>query len=103
MEPQTAPSPPKASATELPSNDITSPLQIGDTALVLWRDKTTSLNAKIVERKIHPNANSKSTADKSNHDAVGSDEHPSKKSKTEEENLSADDFLYYVHYTEHDR
>ena len=59
----TAP-PPAAAATTLAANDAgessikpyIEPLNIGDSAHILWRDGTTHLLAKVVERKRDPNA-----------------------------------------------
>lgn len=96
--PQPTPAPPAPTSTPAATS---TPLQIGDTCVVLWRDESTSLKAKIIERR---RTRSSAKANKS----VGG-EPPSKKTKADvgdaggEENLTAEDFDYYVHYVEHDR
>jgi hypothetical protein len=99
---------------------IAAPLQIGDTCQIVWRDGTTELSAEVIERRrapvVHGGASGENTV------TVGSDDEPSaKRSKidlaTADDDandggassnscaveLSAGDFLYYVHYLEHDR
>ena len=99
---QTAPPLPTVALQEAPTSTPTesTPLQIGDTCLVLWRDESTSLKAKIIERR--------RSGSKASNKRVGGEEPPAKKAKAdgnggEEDNLTAEDFEYYVHYVEHDR
>jgi len=97
---------------------IIAPLEIGDTCQVLWRDGSTHLSSKIIERKkINDNEksnSSKSSGKKKNSTTTAtaggeSDEPPSKRSKVID-NLQNNDttseaanYLYYIHYIGEDR
>ena len=84
-----------SAASAPPSTSPTAPPAIGDTATILWRDELTSLPAKIIERR-KVKDRKKSLA-----------EPMTKKSKVqavvEEEEGTAEEYEYYVHYVEHDR
>eukprot|EP00804_Cyclotella_cryptica_P000310 CCRYP_010234-RA/>CCRYP_010234-RA protein AED:0.00 eAED:0.00 QI:153/1/1/1/1/1/2/245/481 len=116
MDPQapsaqaTAPTIEPAATTN--GDESTAPLQIGDTCQVVWRDGTTELSAEVIERKSAPVVPGAASA---------GDEPSAKRSKTDvattvddakaegcssdggAAEMSAADFLYYVHYVEHDR
>ena len=98
---------PAATTPNPPSEDT--PLTEGDTCDILWRDGSTVLKAKVIERRLltttaMANSNSKQQRVVA---ASLSAEPPAKKAKAEDEPLDhgrrAGDYEYYVHYVEHDR
>ena len=95
---------------------IIAPLEIGDTCQVLWRDGSTHLSSKIIERKKINNdvksVTTKSGKKKATAAAAGGEaqEPPSKRSKMDNDpqdpaNTSDDaaNYLYYIHYIGEDR
>ena len=94
MEPSTTTAPPTAP----PTTDLNAPLQIGDTCAITWRDGTTELNAEVIERKEVPSAK-RSKLDVSSK-VDGADPNVAEGAGAKE---TAEDYLYYVHYLEHDR
>mmetsp|Transcript_5508 Transcript_5508/g.8471 ORF Transcript_5508/g.8471 Transcript_5508/m.8471 type:complete len:595 (-) Transcript_5508:155-1939(-) len=104
---------PAAAAKEDEVVTIVAPLEIGDTCQVLWRDGSTHLSSKIIERKKinDEKSNSKSSGKKKNSTAAAaaaggeSDEPPSKRSKVDNLTTSSEaaSYLYYIHYIGEDR
>ncbi|KAL3801857.1 hypothetical protein ACHAWO_003863 [Cyclotella atomus] len=100
---------PAATTPNPPSEDT--PLTEGDTCDILWRDGSTVLKAKVIERRLLTTtamANSNSNSKQQRVVAASlSAEPPAKKAKSEDEPLDhgrrAGDYEYYVHYVEHDR
>ena len=87
--PPTQPPPAAAAAAD---NNL--PLSEGDTCSVLWRDNTTILKAKVIERRLCSGNKAASSA------ADTTKEPECKKIKVGD---SVGDYEYYVHYVEHDR
>jgi hypothetical protein len=90
-----------AAAAASTPQDLT-PLQIGDCCHVTWRDGTTSLAAKVIERRRAKSSSLPAPVAAAAVDPKTTDEPPLKKSKMEGEE-KAEDYEYYVHYVEHDR
>ena len=127
-EPSTAASEAASPMKEEATAQVIAPLEIGDTCQVLWRDGSTHLAAKIIERKKsstdtkNSSNNNKSGKKKSTESTVGAsagiEQPPSKRSKidsTENPPSTADDdtpnlnqetastYQYYIHYIGQDR
>mmetsp|Transcript_30633 Transcript_30633/g.61478 ORF Transcript_30633/g.61478 Transcript_30633/m.61478 type:complete len:221 (-) Transcript_30633:463-1125(-) len=112
-----------ATATAAEVVTIVAPLEIGDTCQVLWRDGSTHLASKIIERKSIINDDKSATkSGKKKTAAVGgesstSQEPPAKKSKVDDPQdimntttatvntttSEAANYLYYIHYVGEDR
>jgi len=110
-------------AAAAPEVTIVAPLEIGDTCQVLWRDGSTHLASKIIERKsIINDDKSAAKSGKKKTAAVGgesstSQEPPAKKSKVDDPqdptttttaavnttSSEAANYLYYIHYVGEDR
>ena len=107
---------------EVTQKKIIAPLEIGDTCQVLWRDGSTYLFSKIIERKKLNNDDKKGSTTKSGKKktaAANNEEPPSKRSKMDDNAAQqqdpaadtsstppADDatkYLYYIHYIGEDR
>ncbi|KAL7528416.1 hypothetical protein ACHAWF_002549 [Thalassiosira exigua] len=95
---------PGSSSSAAPSSFV-EPLGIGDACRVLWRDGTAHLTARIVERRRDPSrgGGEGGGGKRGAKTAGGGGEPAPKRMRTEEEGLAAEDFLYYIHYEEHDR
>lgn len=86
---------------------IVEPLEIGDVCQVVWRDGTTHLLASIVERKLSSSLAATAATSTTGPAAKKSKANNTPKKQDENKiavsNTAADDYLYYIHYVEHDR
>jgi len=104
---------------------VIEPLEIGDLCRVVWRDGTTDLLASIVERKLDPKrpssleTASSATGPAAKKGKTNNNNAPKKRDEkkvvavsnnntatattTTSNSYTATDYLYYIHYVEHDR
>ncbi|KAL7432275.1 hypothetical protein ACHAXM_003047 [Skeletonema potamos] len=112
--------PPPAQTATITQQEVIAPLEIGDTCQVLWRDGSTHLSSKIIERKKIITKTAAASADattvksgkKKSAAAAAGDEPPAKRGKTTTTTTNAttttatteaSKYLYYIHYVGEDR